>query len=68
MGGNAKDLPHPGVDWKTFVNKIKTLNLDQPKVFCTLAGAMRPWVDIKELNRIYGSANGAGGGGGCAIS
>jgi hypothetical protein len=66
LGGDSSSLPHPGVDWKLFVKKVKELNLEQPKVFCTIHNAMRPWVDIAQLNTIYGSASSSSSG--CSIS
>jgi len=53
LGGDLSDLPHPGVDWKAFANKIKDLNRTVPMVFCPLNNAMRPWVDVKQLNATY---------------
>ena len=58
LGGNPKELPHPGVDWTTFRAKIKELNAVQPKVFCTVTNQLKPWVDIKQLDKIYGSESG----------
>ncbi len=57
LGGNPKELPHPGVDWPTFRAKIKELNAVQPKVFCTLSNTLKPWVDIKQLDKLYASEN-----------
>lgn len=52
-GGDMEELPHPGVDWRAFSNKIKELNRTVPMVFCPLNNAMRPWVDVKQLNTMY---------------
>ncbi len=59
LGGNPKDLPHPGVDWGTFRNKIKELNNGSPKVFDTISNTMKPWVDMKQLDRAYAGENNA---------
>mmetsp|Transcript_3720 Transcript_3720/g.6156 ORF Transcript_3720/g.6156 Transcript_3720/m.6156 type:complete len:293 (+) Transcript_3720:431-1309(+) len=53
LGGDAKDLPHPGVDWHAFTAKIKVLNVSVPPVYDPLTNSMKPWVDIKRLNSIY---------------
>lgn len=57
LGGNPRDLPHPGADWGVFRNKIKELNNSHPKVFCTLSNTMKPWIDMKQLDKIYASEN-----------
>jgi hypothetical protein len=57
LDGNPKDLPHPGVDWNMFRNRIKELNNSQPKVFCTISNSMKPWVDLKQLDKCYASEN-----------
>jgi len=57
LGGNPRDLPHPGADWKIFRNKIKDLNNVTPKVFDTISDSMKPWVDMKQLDRLYAGEN-----------
>jgi hypothetical protein len=60
LGGNPADLPHPGMDWFAFVQKLKELNRSLPPVFDPLANAARPWVDIKKLNATYAAEYGGG--------
>ena len=55
LGGNPKDLPHPGVDWTLFLSRVKDLNKNHPKTFCPITGQLRPWVDVNKLMKIYGA-------------
>lgn len=50
---NVKDIPHPAVDWRGFVNKIKELNAREPRVFDPIAQQMKPWIDTSQLARFY---------------
>jgi hypothetical protein len=59
LGGNPSDLPHPGMDWYAFTQKLKELNKSLPPVFDALSNSMRPWVDLKKLNSTYGAEHGA---------
>mmetsp|Transcript_10092 Transcript_10092/g.10914 ORF Transcript_10092/g.10914 Transcript_10092/m.10914 type:complete len:481 (-) Transcript_10092:311-1753(-) len=52
-GGDIGAIPHPGVEWKNFVGKLRELTSREPKVFCPIAQTMKPWVDIKQLNKFY---------------
>ena len=56
-GGDLAQLPHPGVDWRFFVSKIKECNKRTDPIFDPLKDAMRPWVDIDKLNKTYQSEN-----------
>jgi hypothetical protein len=67
LGGNPADLPHPGMDWFAFVQKLKELNRTLPPVFDPLANAARPWVDIKKLNATYAAEYGGGGSSTCVL-
>jgi hypothetical protein len=55
MSGNSKDLPHPDVDWRAFTARIQELNASVPLVFDPMTNAMKPWVNIKQLNKTYKS-------------
>eukprot|EP01038_Epipyxis_sp_PR26KG_P009959 gene9959-13392_t len=71
LGGNPKDLPIPAVDWKSFVNKVKTLNKNQSKIFCPIHNCMMPWINIAKLNHIYSAEcnrHDAGNASSCVIS
>lgn len=63
-------IPHPGVDWKGFTAKLKSLMTTEPKVFCPIAEGFKSWVDIQKLSKFYASesSSSSGGGGGCGIS
>lgn len=50
---NVKDIPHPGVDWRAFVAKIRELNNKEPKVFCPITETLKPWVDVGSLSKFY---------------
>lgn len=67
LGGNPRELPHPGVDYYAFRSKIKELLAAQPKVFCTVTNQMRPWVDIKQLDKLYGNEGSINGSKSCSV-
>jgi hypothetical protein len=54
MGGGSMDaIPHPGVEWKTFIAKLKDLGNREAKVFCPISQKMKPWVDAMLLPKFY---------------
>lgn len=67
LGGNPRDLPHPGADWGTFLSKIKELNATIPKVFCPITNSMKPWIDVTKLHRMYGNENSSNNSIACTI-
>ncbi len=40
----------------------------EPKIFCPMTQALKPWVDVQKLSKFYAAESSAGSGGGCAIS
>jgi hypothetical protein len=57
LSGDLKQLPHPDEDWSAFSSRIKELSASVPLVFDTISNSMKPWVDMKQLNKIYKSEN-----------
>lgn len=52
-GGDIGAIPHPGVEWNNFIAKLRELSAREPKVFCPIAQVMKPWIDVKLLNKFY---------------
>jgi len=64
--GDVGQIPHPGVEWKAFIAKIKEFNAREPKVFCPISQKMKAWIDISMLHKCYVAESG-GSGGGCTV-
>ena len=60
-------IPHPGVDWKSFISKLKEFMAREPKVFCPITQTLKHWIDVQKLNKFY-TAESSTAGGGCSIS
>jgi len=48
-------IPHPSKDWIGFTKAIRVLQKNEMLQWNPLKGDARPWINIKKLNRIYGS-------------
>ena len=51
-------VPDPSVDWEGFVSDIGRFNSQESKIYDPIKKKILPWVDIRELNRLYGKKNG----------
>ena len=57
-GGNAKEVPHPDIDWYAFINYIKSQNSQLALVFDSSTNLMLPWTRVDKLNEFYGNGQG----------
>jgi hypothetical protein len=64
--GDISQIPHPGVDWRSFTSKLNEFLSKEPKVFCPITQKLRPWVDVAKLSKFY-VAESSSASGGCSI-
>ena len=58
----AHPWPNPHVQWKEFLHEVETTVQRETKQFNPKTHKMEPWIDVKQLKRLYGSGGGGGGG------
>jgi hypothetical protein len=58
-------VPDPCVDWMNFLHEIERLLSKEKVQWNPIKKKNMPWIDTRELNRIYGSGGACGGG--CTI-
>jgi hypothetical protein len=66
--GDINLIPHPGVEWRSFVAKVKDLAAREPKVFCPITQVMKPWIDVKLLSKFYVAESSASNSSSCVIT
>lgn len=52
---NFDSVPDPSIDWLLFLNEIERLLKQEKKQWNPIKKKVMPWIDTRELNRIYGS-------------
>lgn len=53
--GNVRDLPHPDVDWKAFVQEIKNTSSEDRWIYDPIDEKPATWIDLKALTSMYNS-------------
>lgn len=48
-----QEFPHPDLDWVAFVRAIKQANNSNKFVFCPIQNKMKPWINIKQLEKCF---------------
>ena len=47
-------LFHPDANWKEFYEQISVLNDKEPKVWSSVAKGPAPWINMANLEAVYG--------------
>lgn len=53
--GPTREWPDPHSQWKEFVNELENALALENKQFSPISRRIVPWIDIKQLNRAFGS-------------
>mmetsp|Transcript_13003 Transcript_13003/g.40092 ORF Transcript_13003/g.40092 Transcript_13003/m.40092 type:complete len:376 (+) Transcript_13003:432-1559(+) len=54
--GPLDGVSHPMLDWKGFLNGLDAAQKSTPEVWDPTRKRMRPWINMRKLNRSYGGA------------
>ena len=54
LGDKAGHLPDPNVSWKAFSTALEKELKDYRLQWDPLKKKMKPWIDIREMNKAYG--------------
>lgn len=54
LGSKAENLPDPTVSWKAFITALEQEIKNYRTQWDPLKKKMKPWIDIRELNKAYG--------------
>lgn len=50
-------IPDPSSDWKGFISEIQHLNRTATKTYDPIKRKVLPWIDVRELERLYGDSS-----------
>ena len=65
--GGMDGCPDPDVDWGGFLDRVGRLARAEERQWDPITGRSRPWIDVREMRRVYGNGYRYGCGGSAVV-